>query len=81
MNKDVIMIIERIVWQQLKRYQNDEYCRLSKYNDFRNYLKMDGFLFNYRLPGRQNGLIWNRKKNRCRNEKYRKTDGRLPKNY
>ena len=45
MNKDVIMIIERIVWQQLKRYQNDEYCRLFKYNDFRNYLKrMDFYL-------------------------------------
>ena len=72
MNKDVIMIIERVVWQQLKRYQNDEYHRLFEYNDFRNYLKTDGFLFNYRLPGRQNGLIWNWKKN---------TDGCLPKNY
>ena len=33
MNKDVVKMIERIVWQRLMRNQNDEYRELYKYQD------------------------------------------------
>lgn len=78
MNKDVVKMIECIVWQRLIRNQNDEYRELYNIPRYKYYnsLTIQGCLFNYR-QFQENGWIdfniWNFKTNNI--------VAKLPKNY